>query len=163
MLDLANVRRCRTQHEDDRFHQGAAHTGRRDWPAGWHRTWPGPLHIWIPSPFDATRYFAFWADCYPSRVATIQSETHRPVMGGSSASPSRNNRKANPARPAPTKGAIQNSHSWSVAHPPTKMAGAVLRAGFTDVLVTGMLIKRTFRSMCSHKWPAESWVPRSCT
>jgi hypothetical protein len=33
-------------------------------------------------------------------------------------------------------GATQNSHSCSSAQPPTKMAGAVLRAGFTDVFVT---------------------------
>jgi hypothetical protein len=38
-------------------------------------------------------------------------------------------------------GATQNSHSCSSAQPPTKMAGPVERAGFTDVLVTGMLIR----------------------
>jgi len=38
-------------------------------------------------------------------------------------------------------GATQKSQSCPSAHPPTNTAGPVLRAGFTDVLVTGMLIK----------------------
>ena len=38
-------------------------------------------------------------------------------------------------------GATQNSQSCSRAHPPAKRAGAVLRAGFTDVFVTGMLMR----------------------
>ena len=31
-----------------------------------------------------------------------------------------------------------NNQSCSIAHPPTKMAGPMLRAGFTDVFVTRM-------------------------
>ena len=42
---------------------------------------------------------------------------------------------------APTIGATQNSHSWAIAQSPTYKATAVLRAGLTEVLVTGMLIK----------------------
>ena len=38
-------------------------------------------------------------------------------------------------------GAIQKSQSCCRAQPPTMRAGPVLRAGFTEVLVTGMLIK----------------------
>ena len=38
-------------------------------------------------------------------------------------------------------GATQNSHSCCSAHPPTKIAGAVLRAGLTDRFVTGIPIK----------------------
>jgi hypothetical protein len=38
-------------------------------------------------------------------------------------------------------GAIQNSQSCCNAQPPTISAGPVLRAGFTEVLVTGMLIR----------------------
>jgi hypothetical protein len=38
-------------------------------------------------------------------------------------------------------GATQKSHSCPIAQPPTNIAGPVLRAGFTEVLVTGMLIK----------------------
>lgn len=38
-------------------------------------------------------------------------------------------------------GITQNSHSWSSAQPPWKIATAVLRAGLTEVLVTGMLIR----------------------
>jgi hypothetical protein len=49
----------------------------------------------------------------------------------------------NPAAAAPSSGATQNSHSCCTAHPPTNSAGPVLRAGFTDVLVTGMLIRWT--------------------
>ena len=41
---------------------------------------------------------------------------------------------------APTIGATQSAHSCSMAQPPTKRATPVLRAGSTDVLVTGMLI-----------------------
>lgn len=37
-------------------------------------------------------------------------------------------------------GATQNSHNCSNAQPPTKSAGRVERAGFTEVLVTGMLM-----------------------
>jgi len=46
-----------------------------------------------------------------------------------------------PAKSAPTIGATQKSQSCPSAQPPTKIAGPVLRAGFTEVLVTGMLIR----------------------
>ena len=46
-----------------------------------------------------------------------------------------------PASAAPIIGATQNSHNCAIAQPPTINAGPVLRAGFTEVLVTGMLIK----------------------
>lgn len=42
---------------------------------------------------------------------------------------------------APTMGATQNSHSCASAQPPTNSAGPVLRAGFTDRLVTGIPIR----------------------
>ena len=42
-----------------------------------------------------------------------------------------------PAMP-PRIGATQNIQSCANAQPPTKIAGPVLRAGFTEVLVTGM-------------------------
>ena len=38
-------------------------------------------------------------------------------------------------------GATQNSHNCEVAHPPANSATPVLRAGFTEVFVTGMLIR----------------------
>ena len=38
-------------------------------------------------------------------------------------------------------GATQNIHSCCKAQPPAKMAGPVLRAGFTEVFVTGMPYK----------------------
>ena len=41
----------------------------------------------------------------------------------------------------PAIGATQNSHSCCIAQPPTKIAWLVLRAGFTEVFVTGMLIR----------------------
>ena len=46
-----------------------------------------------------------------------------------------------PAIAPPTSGATQKSQSCSSAHPPSNKAGPVLRAGFTDVLVTGMLTR----------------------
>ena len=46
-----------------------------------------------------------------------------------------------PPKTPPTKGASQKSQSWATAQPPTKSAGPVLRAGFTEVLVIGMLIR----------------------
>ena len=46
-----------------------------------------------------------------------------------------------PASAAPRMGATQNSHSWPSAQPPTSSAGPVLRAGFTEVLVMGMLTR----------------------
>ena len=42
---------------------------------------------------------------------------------------------------APIIGATQNSQSCCSAQPPTNTAVAVLRAGLTEVFVTGMLIK----------------------
>jgi hypothetical protein len=42
---------------------------------------------------------------------------------------------------APKIGASQKSHNWESAPPPTKIAGPVLRAGLTEVLVTGMLMR----------------------
>jgi hypothetical protein len=41
----------------------------------------------------------------------------------------------------PISGATQNSQSCASAHPPTNKAGPVLRAGLTEVLVTGMLTR----------------------
>src|SRR5258707_15882030 len=38
----------------------------------------------------------------------------------------------------PRSGATQNSQSWPSAQSPTNSAGPVLRAGLTDVLVTGI-------------------------
>ncbi len=38
-------------------------------------------------------------------------------------------------------GATQNSHSCAIAQPPTNRAGPVLRAGLTEVFVTGMLMR----------------------
>ncbi len=45
-----------------------------------------------------------------------------------------------PAAP-PSSGTTQNIQSCASAQPPTNSAGPVLRAGFTEVLVTGMLIR----------------------
>ncbi len=45
-------------------------------------------------------------------------------------------------RTAPSMGATQNSQSWPIAQPPhEECRAAVLRAGFTDVLVTGISIR----------------------
>ena len=46
-----------------------------------------------------------------------------------------------PANTAPTSGATQNSHNWPNAQSFANKAWLVLRAGFTDVFVTGILIK----------------------
>jgi len=45
-------------------------------------------------------------------------------------------------------GESQNSQSYRTAQPPTNSAVAVLRAGFTEVFVTGRLI-RSFMSITS--------------
>ena len=50
-------------------------------------------------------------------------------------------RYSSPPAAPPTSGATQNSHSCASAQSPTKSAGPVLRAGFTEVLVTGMLMR----------------------
>ena len=47
-------------------------------------------------------------------------------------------RESNPATAAPTKGTTQNIQSWPRYSPPANSAGPVLRAGLTDVLVTGI-------------------------
>ena len=41
----------------------------------------------------------------------------------------------------PTMGKTMNTQSCASAQPPTNSAGASERAGFTEVLVTGMLIR----------------------
>jgi len=46
-----------------------------------------------------------------------------------------------PPSTPPTIGASQNNHNCPSAQPPTNKAGPVLRAGLTDVFVTGMLIR----------------------
>src|SRR4051794_2691393 len=38
----------------------------------------------------------------------------------------------------PITGATQNNQSCAIAHPPTRIAGPVLLAGFTDRFVTGI-------------------------
>src|SRR5437762_14359471 len=48
---------------------------------------------------------------------------------------------SHPAARAPTIGATQSTHNCARAQPPTNRAGTVLRAGFTDVPVTGMLMR----------------------
>src|SRR4051812_38019996 len=50
-------------------------------------------------------------------------------------------RPTKPAIIAPRIGATQNSHSCASAAPPTKRAGPVLRAGLTEVFVTGIEIR----------------------
>src|SRR5271163_407434 len=47
-------------------------------------------------------------------------------------------RVSQPAISAPRIGAIQNSHSCAICSPPANNAGPVLRAGLTEVLVTGI-------------------------
>jgi len=61
-----------------------------------------------------------------------------PLMTYSSSS---NQRYIMPAIAAPIIGATQNIHNCAIAQPCTINAGPVLRAGLTDVLVTGMLIR----------------------
>ena len=58
---------------------------------------------------------------------------------------------------APAMGASQNSQSWVSAAPPVNRAGPVERAGFTEVLVTGMVtrwIRARQRPMPSGAKPA---------
>ena len=50
-------------------------------------------------------------------------------------------RVSSPAITAPMIGATQNSQSWPMYSPPANSAGPVLRAGLTDVLVIGMLMR----------------------
>src|SRR5438105_4026475 len=47
-------------------------------------------------------------------------------------------RLTNPAITAPMIGATQKSQSWPIYSPPANSAGPVLRAGLTEVLVTGI-------------------------
>src|SRR6188472_3294100 len=87
----------------------------------------------------------------------------RPTIGGSATSASISRRWTKPATNAPTIGASQNSHSCDSAQPPTNSAGPVLRAGLTEVLVTGMLTRwiiTSARPMASGAKPAGAlpWV-----
>jgi hypothetical protein len=68
------------------------------------------------------------------------ASTHRlPVTSPSGSGLSQ--RYIKPPAAPPINGATQNNQSCDSAQPPTKSAGPVLRAGFTEVLVTWMLIK----------------------
>ena len=46
-----------------------------------------------------------------------------------------------PAHKAPKIGIVMNSHNCGMYSPPAKIACEILRAGLTEVFVTGMLIK----------------------
>src|SRR5512139_1488776 len=70
---------------------------------------------------------------------TLAGNQWFPVSGYDFSLPSQ--RYTTPARMAPAIGATQNSQSCCSAQPPTTSAGPVLRAGFTEVLVTGMLTR----------------------
>ena len=54
-------------------------------------------------------------------------------------SPTTTRYSAPPTRP-PTIGMTMNSQSRDRAHPPWKTAGPMLRAGFTEVFVTGAIL-----------------------
>src|SRR5687768_9650637 len=56
---------------------------------------------------------------------------------------------------APITGVTINTHNWLNAHPPTKIAGPMLRAGLTEVLVTGMPTRCTSVSTNPMEIPAK--------
>src|SRR5262245_16200107 len=66
------------------------------------------------------------------------AQTLRLVPVTSDEGSSLSQRYANAPAAPPSSGATQNSQSCAIAQPPTNSAGPVLRAGFTDVLVTGI-------------------------
>ena len=71
-----------------------------------------------------------------SRRRSPALRTQAVAGAGDSASCSRT--RCTPAAMAPpTSGATMNSQSWAIASPPAKSAGPKLRAGFTDVPVSG--------------------------
>ena len=59
---------------------------------------------------------------------------------------------------APTSGATMNSHTWLSAVPPTTSAGPRLRAGFTEVPVSGMPMRCTITSAKPMATPAAPWI-----
>src|SRR6185503_13838579 len=86
----------------------------------------------------------------------------RPLTGGSSSGPSRTALYTNPASAAPLIGATQNSQSCCSAQPPTNSAVPVLRAGFTDVFVPGMLSRWISVSARPMARPANPTGARLC-
>ena len=54
---------------------------------------------------------------------------------------SKNSLKVNPASKAPAIGATMKTQTWEIGTLPPKIAVAIERAGFTEVLSTGMLIR----------------------
>jgi hypothetical protein len=84
-----------------------------------------------------------------------------PATGGLSAE-SNTVRETQPASAAPTIGATQNNQSCPIAQPPAKSAGPVLRAGFTGVFVTGMLIRWISVSARPMARPAKPTGARGC-
>jgi len=55
-----------------------------------------------------------------------------------------------PAKATPMIGASQNNHNCRMDHPPTKSAGLVPRAGFTEVFVTGILVTQVIGSQIGY-------------
>ena len=72
------------------------------------------------------------------KLARNAAQTPRLVPVTSDEGYSLSQRYANAPAAPPSSGATQNSQSWAIAQPPTNSAGPVLRAGLTDVLVTGI-------------------------
>ena len=71
---------------------------------------------------------------------------------------------------APINGATQNSQSCPSAQPLANIAGPVLRAGLTDVFVTGMSIRwikvrqnpMANPALAVHLWRAVLWTQSEC-
>ena len=75
------------------------------------------------------------------------------------------------ANTAPMRGAITKSHSWLIAQPPTKTAGPILRAGFTEIVKAALvadgefftwLEKNTPRLLARESDALEEAIRRAC-
>lgn len=64
-----------------------------------------------------------------------------PTMSGRAACSELRYRYTSPPMMPPMIGITQKNHNWSTAQPCWNKATPVERAGFTEVLVTGMLIR----------------------
>ncbi len=66
------------------------------------------------------------------------------------------------ARIPPTSGATMKSQTWLSAVPPTTSAGPRLRAGFTEVPVSGIPMRWTITRAKPMATPAAPWMAALC-
>lgn len=82
-------------------------------------------------------------ECAPSVIEVVAPPAHPRRQPSAPLLPPVQRLRPHPAIAAPKIGATRNTHTCPSASGPANTAAAIDRAGFTDVLLTGMLIRWT--------------------